>query len=138
MLRYKRMKTEGRLIKTMSGDNMDGSTNIIPKMDGQFLKEQYQKLLHQLYAPDGFYKRLKIFLKDYNVPEWKKAGKVTFTEIKAFLKSLLILGLFEQGRMKYWRVLLYSLIQFPEKLPLTVRLSIFGYHFRRVARKLAT
>ena len=58
-------------------------------------------------------------------------------QMKAFLKALLILGVFEKGRMKYWKMLFYSLIKFPEKFPLTVRLSIFGYHFRRVARKLA-
>lgn len=134
---YQRMKEQGRLIKTMSGDNMDGSTNIIPKMDIQFLKDQYQKLLQQLYSPDGFYERLKVFLQNYKMPEWKKTGGVSFIEIKAFLKSLMILGIFEKGRMKYWKMLIYSLLKFPEKFPLTVRLSIFGYHFRRVARKLA-
>ncbi len=134
---YQRMKEQGRLIKTMSGDNMDGSTNIIPKMDLQLLKDHYQKLLQQLYDPDGFYERLKVFLSNYRVPPWKKSGQPSFTEIKAFLKSLFILGVFEKGRMKYWKMLFYSLIKFPEKFPLTVRLSIFGYHFRRVARKLA-
>ncbi len=133
---FKRMKEQGRLIKTMSGDNMDGSTNIIPKMDLQFLKEQYQKLLNQLYDPEGFYERLKVFLRDYRLPE-RKGGKLSLTEIKAFVKSLFVLGLFEKGRMRYWKILFYSLIKFPKKFPLAVRLSIFGYHFRRVARSLS-
>ncbi|MHB2147719.1 B12-binding domain-containing radical SAM protein [Calditrichota bacterium LG25] len=133
---FKRMKEQGRLIKTMSGDNMDGSTNIIPKMDLKFLKAQYQKLLNQLYDPEGFYERLKVFLRDYQLPE-RKGGKLSLTEIKAFVKSLFVLGLFEKGRMRYWKILFYSLIKFPKKFPLAVRLSIFGYHFRRVARSLS-
>ena len=30
---FKRLKSENRLIKNMSGDNMDGSMNFIPKMN---------------------------------------------------------------------------------------------------------
>ncbi len=132
---FQRMKEQGRLLKTMSGDNMDGNTNILTKMDLRFLKQQYRKLLIQLYEPNGFYERLKIFLHEYNLPSWK-TSVTSLNEIKAFLKSLLILGVIEKGRFKYWQVLFYSLLKFPEKFSLAVRLSIFGYHFRRVARQL--
>jgi len=30
---YERLQGEGRLLEEMSGDNVDGTTNIIPKMD---------------------------------------------------------------------------------------------------------
>ncbi len=132
---FERMKAQGRLLKTMSGDNTDGSTNILPKLGLNYVKEHYRQLLHQLYAPEGFYERLKVFLQNYRVPRWQRS-QVSFREIKAFVKSLFVLGLFEKGRLKYWKVLWYALTRFPEKFPLAVRLSIFGYHFRRVARAL--
>ncbi|NOX87931.1 MAG: DUF4070 domain-containing protein, partial [Calditrichaeota bacterium] len=133
---FERMRKENRLIKTMSGDNMDGSTNLIPKMDLASLKKGYRQLLKNLYEPSGFYQRLKTFLSDYKLPI-RKVGALSKDEIKAFLKSLWILGVWEKGRIEYWKLLVYSLIKFPKKFPLAVRLSIYGYHFRRVARKLA-
>jgi radical SAM superfamily enzyme YgiQ (UPF0313 family) len=48
---YERMRQEGRLVKEFSGDNVDGSTNIIPKMGLEPLKEGYRRLLNQIYAP---------------------------------------------------------------------------------------
>ncbi len=134
---YKRLKAEGRLLRTMSGDNMDGDTNFIPKMDFQFLKSSYRQLVDRLYEPKEFYTRLKIFLRDYCLPEWAGRGRISFNDIKAFLKTLLILGLWEKGRLQYWKVLGYTLLKFPQKFPLAVRLSVYGYHFRRIARGLA-
>ncbi len=133
---FERMRKENRLIKTMSGDNMDGSTNFVPKMDIASLKKGYRQLLKNLYEPSGFYQRLKTFLSDYKLPI-RKVGALSKDEIKAFLRSLWILGVWEKGRVEYWKLLVYSLTKFPEKFPLAVRLSIYGYHFRRVARKLA-
>ena len=133
---YERLKKEGRLLRTMSGDNMDGDTNFIPKMDFQFLKKSYRNLIDKLYEPKEFYARLKVFLHDYRLPQWK-SGRTSFNEIRAFFKTLFVLGLWEKGRWQYWKVLLYSLFKFPQKFPLAVRLSVYGYHFRRIARKLA-
>ncbi|MDO9347746.1 MAG: B12-binding domain-containing radical SAM protein, partial [Anaerolineales bacterium] len=48
---YERLRKEGRLANEMSGDNVDGSTNIIPKMGMEPLREGYRKILNQIYAP---------------------------------------------------------------------------------------
>ena len=40
---YERLKQEGRLLGQMSGDNLDGTTNIIPKMDIDTFREGYKK-----------------------------------------------------------------------------------------------
>ena len=50
---YERLKQEGRLLGDMSGDNVDGTTNIIPRMDLEALHSGYknimtQKLTHSL------------------------------------------------------------------------------------------
>ncbi len=51
---YERMKKEGRLTSHFSGDNVDGSTNIIPKMGIEPLREGYRKILDQIYAPKNY------------------------------------------------------------------------------------
>ena len=40
---YERLKQEGRLLGQMSGDNLDGTTNIIPTMDIDTFREGYKK-----------------------------------------------------------------------------------------------
>ena len=66
---YERMQKEGRLVNEMSGDNVDGSTNIIPKMGLEPLREGYRKLLDQIYAPQLYYERVMTFLREYQPPE---------------------------------------------------------------------
>jgi hypothetical protein len=58
----------------MSGDNVDGSTNIIPKMGLEPLREGYRKVLDQTYAPQSYYERVLTFLHEYPLPQtgrWK-------------------------------------------------------------------
>jgi hypothetical protein len=55
---YERMQREGRLVKEFSGDNVDGSTNIIPKMGLEPLREGYRKVLYHLYSPKFYYERV--------------------------------------------------------------------------------
>ncbi len=131
---YERLKKEKRLIASLSGDNMDGSTNILPKMDINYLKRKYRILINSLYESRTFYQRLKVFLTNY-VPPPAHHFSVTVAELKALFRSLWVLGVKERGRWHYWKVLFYSLVRFPSKFPLAVRLSIYGYHFRRVARQ---
>jgi radical SAM superfamily enzyme YgiQ (UPF0313 family) len=66
---YERMRKEGRLVHEMSGDNVDGSTNIIPKMGLESLQEGYRKLLAQIYAPKAYYERVLTFLREYRPPQ---------------------------------------------------------------------
>ncbi|CAG0974781.1 partial Hopanoid C-2 methylase, partial [Anaerolineae bacterium] len=47
---YDRMKREDRLLNEMSGDNVVGSTNIIPTMGLDALRAGYHKILDQIYA----------------------------------------------------------------------------------------
>ena len=52
---YERMQKEGRLVNEFSGDNVAGSTNIIPMMGWEHLREGYRKILEQIYAPQFYY-----------------------------------------------------------------------------------
>src|SRR5512145_1225792 len=63
---YERMQKEDRLVKEFSGDNADGTTNIIPRMGLDSLRDGYRKLLDQIYAPKLYYERVRTFLREYH------------------------------------------------------------------------
>ena len=66
---YKRLKREGRLIGDTSGDNVDGTTNFIPRMDMEKLREGYKEILRHIYAPGPYYQRVRTFLREYHPPK---------------------------------------------------------------------
>jgi hypothetical protein len=59
------MTLESRLVNEMSGDNVDGSINMIPKMGMVALREGYREILSQIYAPMSYYERVLTFLREY-------------------------------------------------------------------------
>ncbi len=127
---HKRMQDEGRLTTEMSGDNVDGSTNIIPKMNIDLLREGYRKLLNQLYSPEVYYERVKTFLKEYKAPVIHV--RPDFNEILAFFRSNYQLGIKGIERSHYWKLFFWTLFRKPKLFPMAITLSIYGYHFRTV------
>ena len=128
---YERLKNEGRLLGNMSGDT-DGTTNIIPRMDLDSLREGYHRVMNQIYSPKHYYERVRIFLREYKDPKAKIP--LDFQRILAFFRSNIRLGVFGRERFQYWKILLWTLLRRPELLPLTVTLAIYGHHFRKVCR----
>ena len=129
---YERLKKEGRLSGLLSGDNVDGTTNIIPKMDkGQLLKG-YEKILSSIYRPRPYYQRIKTFLKEYKAP--KISIKVDYQGCLAFFRSSIRIGVFGKERIQYWNLVVWTLCRCPKLLPLAVTLAIHGHHFRKVCK----
>jgi radical SAM superfamily enzyme YgiQ (UPF0313 family) len=127
---YERMKQEGRLLDRLSGDNVDGTTNIIPIMNPSTLNEGYQHLLQYIYSPEHYYQRVRIFLREYKPP--KIRGTLQSQYILAFFRSIYHLGILGQERVNYWQLLLWTLFRRPRLLPTAVTLAIWGYHFRKI------
>jgi radical SAM superfamily enzyme YgiQ (UPF0313 family) len=128
---YERMENEGRLVKDMSGDNADGSTNIISKMGDETLRQGYRDLMKEIYSPKVFYKRVKTFLTVYN-PQ-SSAVSINPEEIMAFIRSLWKLGIVGNERREYWRLFFWTLFKYPQKFALAITFAIYGYHFRQVS-----
>jgi len=128
---YQRLKKENRLLKDVSGDNTDCSINFIPKMHYETLVNGYKRILKKIYSPAHYYERVKSFLKEYR-PLQKRAFHFRFMHIKAFLKSILIIGVIGKERFHYWRLLLWTMFRRPRLFPLSVTLAIYGFHFRKV------
>jgi len=131
---YQRLKKENRLLNDSSGDNTDCSINFIPKMDYEALINGYKHILDTIYSPKHYYERVKTFLKEYK-PRRKRKDRIQIHHIRAFVKSMWFLGVREKGRRYYWKSFLSTLLKQPRKFPLSIGLSVSGYHFRKVALK---
>ena len=129
---FQRMKSEKRLLNIMSGDNMDGTMNFIPKMNYQKLVQGYKEILETIYSPKEFYDRVKTFLTEYHRP-FEIPTKLSINHIKALFKSMWVLGIVEKGKRYYWKLFMLGLFKHPKKFPLAITMAIYGFHFRRVS-----
>jgi radical SAM superfamily enzyme YgiQ (UPF0313 family) len=127
---YERMQKEGRLINEFSGDNVDGSTNIVPKMGLEALREGYRKILKQIYAPQFYYERVLTFLREYQQPKIRIQLEPQY--VLALWRSIYQLGIRGAERLQYWRLFFWTLFRRPRLFPLAITLAIYGFHFRQV------
>jgi radical SAM superfamily enzyme YgiQ (UPF0313 family) len=129
---YERLKGEGRLQGLVSGDNVDGTTNIIPKMDLNQLLKGYQKILTHIYRPRPYYRRVKTFLREYKAP--KISIPVDFQRFLAVFRTSIRIGIFGKERIQYWNLLVWTLFRCPKLLPLAITFAIHGHHFRKICK----
>ncbi|MBW1776402.1 MAG: DUF4070 domain-containing protein [Deltaproteobacteria bacterium] len=127
---YERMRNEGRLIESISGDNADGTTNILPRMGLDVLREGYGNLMQHIYSPEHYYKRAMTFLREYKRP--KVRTPLDFQRLLAVLRSSIRLGVFGKERFQYWKMMIWTLFRRPGLLPLNITLAIYGHHFRKI------
>jgi len=131
---YQRMVDEGRLLEEMTGDNADGSTNIIPKLDAQFLKKGYRKLVKHLYQPKEYYERCLKLLQTIKPQEIHKSMDLGY--IRAFFRSVYLLGIKGVERVQYWKLVTWTVLKKPKLFPLAITLAIYGYHFRVLSDRI--
>ncbi|MBN1806396.1 MAG: DUF4070 domain-containing protein [Sedimentisphaerales bacterium] len=127
---YHRLKSENRLLKPSSGNNTDFSINFIPKMKLQDLLNGYQKVISTVYSNKCYYERILKFLKNYR-PQLKVRQRFTLCDIKAFIRSIWCLGIWDKGRFHYWKLIFWSL-RSPRYFHMAVTLAIYGFHFRKL------
>jgi hypothetical protein len=132
---HQRLEKENRLVKNMSGDNTDYSTNFIPKMNHDALIDGYKKIISGIYSPKPYYERVKRFLRE-NKPSQRvhfssRNGRLHLEYTGAFVKSLWWLGIRDGARVHYWKLFFWSLFRHPQLFPAAITFSIYGYHFRK-------
>jgi len=131
---YERLKRAGRLVERMTGDNVDGTTNILPIMSLDALHNGYKSVLEHIYSPEVYYQRVRIFLREYKLPKIKTPR--TFANFMenalAFVRSIVRLGIIGKERVEYWKLFWWTLFTRPRAFPLAITLAIYGYHFRRI------
>ena len=127
---YDRLKQEDRLRHRLSGDNVDGTMNVLPKMNLNALREGCQRILQSIYSPNQYYQRINAFLCDCKTPKIK--APANFGHVLAFLRSVYELGIAGKDRLHYWRPLLWTLFRRPQLFPLTITPAIYGHHLRKI------
>ncbi len=128
---YKRLKKQNRLLSDISGNNTDLSTNFVPLMGIKRLVDGYKHIVSTIYSPRCYYERARTALRELAMPK-KGKFRVSFVEIKAFLRSIWHIGIRGRERFYYWRLFFWTIFRRPALLPLAITYSIYGYHFRRI------
>jgi radical SAM superfamily enzyme YgiQ (UPF0313 family) len=131
---YQRLHRQGRLIGHTTGNNGDGTTNFIPRMNGETLRVGYQNIMGYLYAPGPYYQRIRTFLREYR-PR-RIPGRWNWRYLMTFFHASVRLGVFGRERFHYWGLLLWTFFRRPSLVPLAVTLSIYGHHFRKTSLAL--
>lgn len=128
---YRRLKKEGRLLKTITGDNTDFSINFIPKMNAEALFDGYRKVVQTVYSPKEYYARVLEFLRTFK-PFTKSGPKIQIIHLVALFKSIVLLGVIGKERVFYWKLFFWSLFRRPRLFPMAITYAIYGFHFRKV------
>lgn len=128
---YDRMKREGRLQGQSSGNNVDGSTNIIPKMGLKTLIEGHRKILQYIYSPEHYYQRVKTFLDDIKPQENGAPKKIKKKGI--LFRIIYHLGIVDNERKYFWKLLFWTLSHHRGLFLLALGQAIAGYHFRKIS-----
>lgn len=129
-----RLQREGRLLDNASGNNTEACLNFIPKLDRELLTAGYRRLMKSLYEPKAFYARARTYLAQHR--RRGPQGHRGWSDIKALLRSMWVLGVWHRGRRQYWHFLAHTAVRHPRAIASAVTLAIYGHHFRQVAQGL--
>jgi len=105
--------------------------NFIPKMNRHELLEGYNKIIKNIYAVKPYYKRLRKLLINYKRSHSIKI-KINFPLLRAFFKSIIIIGILNRGRREFWKLIIWTLFYQPGSIVDAVTYTIYGYHFRTI------
>ena len=131
---YERLKRENRIVDAeTSGDNADATTNIIPRMSLDSLRQGYLEIMHHIYAPRHYYRRVLTFLRQYKTPH--VTASISRARVLAVARSAVRLGVLGRERFQYWRLMAWTVTHRPSLFPLAVSLAIYGHHFRKVCER---
>ncbi len=127
---YKRMEVEGRLCGDFSGDNVDNTTNIVPRMGIDVLRDGHARILQTIYSSENFYQRVKTFLCEHKPVRRNKVLRIC--HLFAFVRSLWQFGILSEARVHFWKLLLWTRRTRTGNLRNVISLSIHGYHYRKI------
>ncbi len=132
---YERLKNEGRLLFESSGNNTDYTLNFIPKMNRNDLVRGYKNIIQKIYSGKNYYQRVLLFIKRFK-PSVVNKTSLSALHIKAFIKSIFLLGIVDRFRKYYWELIFWCLLNQPKSLKKAIAYSIYGYHFRKIFKEI--
>ncbi len=131
---HDRLRLARRLNGLSTGDNVDGTTNIVPAMGLDALQNGYKRILKHIYSPRHYYSRVRTMLREVKAPTIR--GSMDLQRVAAFFRASFRLGVIGRERFHYWKLLAWTGFRRPQMLAEAVTLTIFGHHFRRISELL--
>ncbi|MEN8203453.1 MAG: DUF4070 domain-containing protein [Bacteroidota bacterium] len=128
---YQRLESENRLTTEVTGNNTDFTMNFTPRMPEDELLQGYHSIIHSIYEVKPYYERIQRSLMKIG-PVNRKVLRIDRYYLRAFFRSILIIGILNKGRGEFWSLLFWTLFHRPNLFLYTVMYAICGYHFRRV------
>lgn len=95
------------------------------------LLDGYRDLVRRLYTPKNYYRRIITFLREYR-PSGPRIP-ITTSDVRAFVRSLWVMGVLESGRLAYWKFVTRALVFHRRAFAEAMSLAITGHHFRQIA-----
>ncbi len=132
---HERLRQQGRLLGDTSGNNADGTTNFVSRMNRDLLRDGYRRLMDHLYAPGPYYRRIRTFLREFHPPRTSSGAR--WRNLLAFARASIRLGVIGRERFHYWGLLAWTCVRRPRLVTTAVTLSIYGFHFRKCSAALA-
>ena len=133
---FHRLVQEGRLLERSTGDNSDGSVGFAPKgMTREQLEEGFKRIISAIYASESYYLRLCRFIDDYHPNSFQK-HHFSWGGLRAFVLSIVRIGITSSARAGYWKSLLRAASVRPSVIPSVVEHWIFWFHFNQITRGL--
>lgn len=126
---HKKLEKAGRILGHMGGDHTDGTTNIVPLMGIEALREGYKTVLETVYSSEYFYRRLRTFLRDYEPPPL--VSYFDPRNLIAVFRVFYRLGIVGEERALFWKLLGWTILRRRRNIPLAISLATYGYHFRK-------
>jgi radical SAM superfamily enzyme YgiQ (UPF0313 family) len=123
---WRRLKTEGRLLKESLGSNTLLDLNFIPRMDTECLLEGYRRILETIYNPREYFDRALTFLS--HLGESARAP-ISSSDVIAVVRSIWKQGLLSDYRKEYWKFIMEAARQHRNHLDKAITLAIMGHHF---------
>ena len=88
--------------------------NFVTRLDRDFMIAGYRDLMRKLYAPRHYYRRIHAFLRCFEPSG--PARRLSPSDVKAFLKSLWLLGMWQRRPQTLLVALLVDARDMPEKI----------------------
>jgi radical SAM superfamily enzyme YgiQ (UPF0313 family) len=129
---YDRMVREGRLHE-VDLDGREGDADFVSIMGDEVLYRGYKRVVKYIYAPKNLYERTRNFLRNHETHgPMILSSRALVNDVWTYFKTLYYLGIQDSGRMYYWKLLVWTLLNRPSLFPVAVELWIITYHYRKI------
>lgn len=131
---HERLKKEGRLLGRLNGGFIDASgLNFMPRLDRQVLIAGYKGVVGRIFEPALFHRRARETL-GHRLPPALARYPFGRRELSTLLRAIWRLGVRDEGRAYFWKLVGAALPRGPTAVGLAITLWLMGYHLRRLSR----